>query len=258
MHRCESSFLVLVAPASTSLRYACDYIYMTAAASSVCGIERRRRTLSLFRTPAEASTTPKPRNKPSALTAIIRMSRNRCYHKDNYVVSSDREHVQLDALNDAFGSDIIWWADRYPEDVLRKLVDTSMCFGVFCLPEGTQASEHQHGQPVNPKEQGKMIGFGRLVTDYVSAAYLTDVYILEPHQGKGLGKWLAECISEELDEWPFMRQSMLFCSDKRVGMYERAMGAREFVTEWKGEKSEGTGEKIVFMVKDGKKWPLKE
>lgn len=34
------------------------------------------------------------------------------------------------------------------------------------------------------------IGFARLVTDYVTLAYLTDVYIAEEHRGLGLGQWV--------------------------------------------------------------------
>ena len=36
----------------------------------------------------------------------------------------------------------------------------------------------------------KQIGLARLITDYVTIAYLTDVYVLEEYQGKGLGTWL--------------------------------------------------------------------
>jgi GNAT superfamily N-acetyltransferase len=32
------------------------------------------------------------------------------------------------------------------------------------------------------------------VTDYVTFAWLCDVFILESHRGCGLGKWLIECV----------------------------------------------------------------
>ena len=38
------------------------------------------------------------------------------------------------------------------------------------------------------------VGFGRIVTDYATFAWLCDVFIIEPHRGRGLGKWLLECI----------------------------------------------------------------
>lgn len=70
-----------------------------------------------------------------------------------------------------------------------------------------------------------MIGFARLVTDYVSFAYLTDVYILPEHQGKGLGKWMMECLDEVLKSWPGLRRTMLLTSDPNaVRLYEKMLG----------------------------------
>jgi GNAT superfamily N-acetyltransferase len=38
------------------------------------------------------------------------------------------------------------------------------------------------------------VGLARVVTDYATFAYLCDVYVLESHRGRGLGKWLMECV----------------------------------------------------------------
>jgi GNAT superfamily N-acetyltransferase len=40
----------------------------------------------------------------------------------------------------------------------------------------------------------QQVGFTRVVTDYTTFAWVCDVFILETHQGKGLGKWLVECV----------------------------------------------------------------
>jgi GNAT superfamily N-acetyltransferase len=39
---------------------------------------------------------------------------------------------------------------------------------------------------------GEQAGFTRLVTDYSTFVWLCDVFVLEPHRGQGLGKWLVE------------------------------------------------------------------
>lgn len=39
-------------------------------------------------------------------------------------------------------------------------------------------------------QHGKVLGFARVVTDYVAFAYLADVYIDENQRGQGLGKYL--------------------------------------------------------------------
>ena len=43
------------------------------------------------------------------------------------------------------------------------------------------------------------MGFARIVTDYATFAWLCDVFILESHRGRGLGKWLVECVVAHTD-----------------------------------------------------------
>ena len=43
-------------------------------------------------------------------------------------------------------------------------------------------------------QHGKVLGFARVVTDYVAFAYLADVYINENQRGQGLGKYLVSHI----------------------------------------------------------------
>jgi GNAT superfamily N-acetyltransferase len=45
----------------------------------------------------------------------------------------------------------------------------------------------------------KQIGFARVVSDGATFAYLCDDYIVEDYRGKGLGKWLMECILSHPD-----------------------------------------------------------
>jgi len=89
-----------------------------------------------------------------------------------------------------------------------------------------------------------MIGFARIVTDYVTFGYLTDVYVLEEHQRKGLGKWMMECLSEILDEWPLLRRFMLLTHSPAAGkIYERTLGA----CEW----SESPSSKLTLLERRG-------
>ncbi|GBG67520.1 hypothetical protein CBR_g650 [Chara braunii] len=56
-------------------------------------------------------------------------------------------------------------------DRLRESINNSLSFGLYG-PDGQQ------------------VGFVRVVSDYVRFAWLSDLYILEEHRHKGLGKWL--------------------------------------------------------------------
>ncbi len=61
-----------------------------------------------------------------------------------------------------------------PEEVVRRSVENSLCFGVY-----------------SDEEQ---VGFARVVTGRATFAYLADVFVLEAHRGRGLGKWMMEVI----------------------------------------------------------------
>lgn len=67
------------------------------------------------------------------------------------------------------------------------------------------------------------------MTDYVSFAYLTDVFILQEYQRRGLASWMMRCIKEMVDEWPDLRGLMLMTHDKSAArMYEATLGAVDF------------------------------
>jgi GNAT superfamily N-acetyltransferase len=62
----------------------------------------------------------------------------------------------------------------------------------------------------------------------VSFAYLGDVYILEEFQGKGLGKWLIECVEAHLSKWPELRRILLLSSHNTNKLYEEKLGVKPF------------------------------
>jgi len=79
------------------------------------------------------------------------------------------------------------------------------------------------------RDNPAQIGFARLVTDEVSFAYLTDVYVLKEYQGKGLGSWLMDCVDEELGTWPNLRRTMLITTLKDgQEFYAKKLGMAPF------------------------------
>lgn len=74
-----------------------------------------------------------------------------------------------------------------------------------------------------------MAGFARVVTDYTTFAYLTDVFTLEAYQRRGLGSWMMRAVKDIIDGWPKLRGLMLMTSDKAAArMYERELGVVDF------------------------------
>ncbi|KAF6825255.1 putative GNAT family N-acetyltransferase [Colletotrichum plurivorum] len=170
------------------------------------------------------------------------------WYKDDYLISTDRSLLQLDAINDAFDSDLLWWAKREPEDVLKRMLDNSLCLGVYKLPESTAEIAGRYSLARTGKKGPELVGLARVITDYSTLAYLSDVYVLQAHQGKGLAPWLMECLNEILEEWPALRRFILLTSSRQASkLYEKTLGT----VEW-GQSHDG---KLYLLEKRGPAMP---
>ena len=92
--------------------------------------------------------------------------------KDGYRISTDPSELDLGVVHDYLKES--YWAAGVPEDVVRRSIEGSLCFGV-------------HGD-------GEQVGFARVITDRATFAYLADVFVLEEHRGRGIGRWLVEVV----------------------------------------------------------------
>ena len=95
------------------------------------------------------------------------------HRPDGYTISTDKTRLDTGLIHNFLSEDSYWAQDR-PYDVVERSIDHSLCFGVYA---GTE-----------------QVGFARVVTDYVTFAWLCDVFIVEPHRGQGLGKRLVETV----------------------------------------------------------------
>ena len=59
---------------------------------------------------------------------------------------------------------------------------------------------------------GRFVGMARFITDRATFAYLADVIIDPAHRGRGLGKWLVDCL-HSLPEIMACRRLMLMTAD---------------------------------------------
>jgi GNAT superfamily N-acetyltransferase len=96
------------------------------------------------------------------------------------------------------------------------------------------------------------IGFARLVTDHVTFAYLTDVFVLDESRKLGLGKWLIQCCREFLAAMPDLRWTLLFTASERIAqMYQRELGMQQIGKTDNGLFSLGArGSDIRAVVED--------
>jgi GNAT superfamily N-acetyltransferase len=90
-----------------------------------------------------------------------------------YCISTDKARLDLELIH-RYLSGVSYWAQGRPRHTVEKSIAASMCFGVY---EGSQ-----------------QVGFARVVTDCATFAWLCDLFVVEPKQGQGLGKWLIESV----------------------------------------------------------------
>jgi GNAT superfamily N-acetyltransferase len=95
------------------------------------------------------------------------------YRRGEFLISTRRERLNLDVIHSFLTN--CYWANDIPREVVARSIQHSLCFGIY---EGT----------------GAQVGFARVVSDFATVAYLGDVFVLESHRGRGLSKWLMECV----------------------------------------------------------------
>ncbi len=91
--------------------------------------------------------------------------------RQGYTLTTDKSRLDVGLIHEAL-SQRAYWAQGRPLEVVPRSVEHSLCFAIY---QGTE-----------------LTAFARVVTDYATFAWLCDVFVLEAHRGRGLGKWLVE------------------------------------------------------------------
>jgi GNAT superfamily N-acetyltransferase len=90
----------------------------------------------------------------------------------DFIIDTDKSRLQLDTIHRFLSES--YWAKGVPIDVLRRAIESSLCFGVY---DGDQ-----------------QVGFARVISDYATFAYLADVFVLESHRSRGLAGRLMNAV----------------------------------------------------------------
>jgi GNAT superfamily N-acetyltransferase len=115
-----------------------------------------------------------------------------------FFISTDTKLLDIPLIHDFLANHSYWAHDR-PLEVVRRSIENSLCFGLY--------------------EGRSQIGFARVVTDSATFAWLCDVFVLESHRGRGLSKWLIECVMN----YPSLRdlRRVLLATRDAHGLYAR-------------------------------------
>jgi GNAT superfamily N-acetyltransferase len=87
--------------------------------------------------------------------------------REGYELDDDPARLDVDAIHQFISELSYWGRGRTRERVVATIAGSRRVVGLY------------HG--------GLQVGFARAISDGVTVAYLADVYVLEPHRGKGLG-----------------------------------------------------------------------
>jgi GNAT superfamily N-acetyltransferase len=118
--------------------------------------------------------------------------------KAAYEISTDRQRLDLEMIHRFLANS--YWARNIPRELVEKMVTNSMCFGAY--------------------HRGAQVGFGRVITDYTTVAYLADVFVLPEHRGKGVGRMLVNAMLHN-PELSGLRRWLLATKDAH-GLYQKA------------------------------------
>ena len=97
------------------------------------------------------------------------MSNNFIFVNDKQVIIEHLQEIK-DLLSQSY------WADKRSAEVVGKSIRNSSCYGIMDTTSNC------------------LIGFGRVVTDYATMFYLTDVIIEKAYRNQGMGTKFVEYI----------------------------------------------------------------
>src|SRR5579864_1220221 len=103
------------------------------------------------------------------------------------VVTTDPERIDRELVYRFLSQS--YWSKGLPREVFERALAGALCFSLF--------------------DGDAQVGFARVVTDRATFAYLADVFVVETHRGRGLSKWLMECIKAHPDLQGLRRWSLI-------------------------------------------------
>jgi GNAT superfamily N-acetyltransferase len=98
------------------------------------------------------------------------------WQRDGFTITTDPATTDLDVVC-GFLADS-YWAKGLARDLLERSVRAAMVYNLI-------------------EDGGRQVGFARAVTDGARIAWLSDVFVLDRHRGRGLGKWLVQTVQDD-------------------------------------------------------------
>ncbi len=91
----------------------------------------------------------------------------------DFRTSTDPALLQIDVIHGFLVES--YWARNIPKHIVEHSIKHSLNFGLY--------------------DARQQVAFARVITDYATFAYLADAFVLPEYRGRGLAKWLLECVT---------------------------------------------------------------
>ena len=115
-----------------------------------------------------------------------------------YSITTDKSKIDFDLVYQYLSKES-YWSENIPAGLVKISIENSVCFTVLY--------------------QEEQVGFARVITDKSTFGYIADVFIVDAHKSKGLGKLLMQTILDN-EELQGFRGWMLGTKDAH-GLYEK-------------------------------------
>jgi len=112
---------------------------------------------------------------------------NGAWRNGDFEISTDAARIDVATVHGFLTES--YWAHGIPRHTVEQAIRNSLCFGIY-----------------RGKQQ---VGFARAITDRATFAYLADVFVLPEFRGRGLSKWMMECIFAHPDLQGLRRWSLV-------------------------------------------------
>ena len=94
--------------------------------------------------------------------------------RERFTVSDDAARLDHDIIERFLTES--YWAKNIPLELVETALRNSLCFGAY--------------------DGAAQVGFARVITDYATFGYVSDVFVVDSHRGAGAGKQLMSAIRE--------------------------------------------------------------
>ena len=116
---------------------------------------------------------------------------------EEYNISDDKSRLDLKLIHQVISNS--YWAEGISFEDVKRSIDNSICYGIYIAD--------------------KQVGLARILTDFVTIAYLMDVFILEEYRENGLSKILLKKVLND-ERFSSVKKWMLAAKDAH-SLYEK-------------------------------------